>query len=268
MAESYVREHFLRERASLDEVVSGVWSAFGQAAALPLRVNPSIPILFFGDLHAYFPSRVRVLSVGLNPSLHEFPADSPFRRFPLAEGVTVSEPDLYLDALSAYFRTDPYRGWFSAFEPLLNGLEASYYEGQPSTGLHTDICSPVATDPTWSSLDRAAQKALEKDGGTLWHGLLKVLRPQIVTLSVAYRHLSRIQFKALSGWKVVHVFERTEAGAPRKQPVRISARWCEISVEPSLIVFVPAAQKPLGRLGSIQKREAGVIALEALRRGR
>ena len=66
---------------------------------------------------------------------------------------------------AAYFRTDPYRGWFSAFEPLLNGLEASYYEGQPSTVLHTDICPSVATDPTWSGLDPAVQKALERNGG-------------------------------------------------------------------------------------------------------
>ena len=93
---------------------------------------------------------MRVLSVGLNPSLYEFPADSPFRRFPLAEGVTLREPEPYLDALSAYFRTDPYCSWFSAFELMLNGLGASFYEGKPSTALHTDICSPVATDPTWS----------------------------------------------------------------------------------------------------------------------
>ena len=104
----------MREWASLDEVISGVWSTFEQASGLPSRVSPSMPILFFGDLHAYFSSTVRVLSVGLNPSLHEFPTDSPFRRFPLAEGVTVREPKPYLDALSAYFRTDLYRGWFSA----------------------------------------------------------------------------------------------------------------------------------------------------------
>ena len=258
----------MREWASLDEVVLGVWSTFGQASGLPSRVSPSMPILFFGDLHAYSSSRVRVLSVGLNPSLHEFPADSPFRRFPLAEGVTPREPVPYLDALSAYFRTDPYRGGFSAFEPMLNGLGVSFYEGKPSTALHTDICSPVATDPTWSGLDWDEQNALEKEGGPLWHGLLEVLQPQIVTLSVASHHLSRIQFKALSEWRVVHVFERTEAGALRKRPVEISARWCEIGGEPSLFVFVPAAQKPLGRLSSNQKREAGEIVIEVLRRGR
>ena len=258
----------MRERADLAEVVSGVWSAFGEAAALPSRVNPSVPILFFGDLDAYFYSKVRVLSVGLNPSLHEFPSDSPFRRFPLAEGGAVSEPDLYLDALSAYYRTDPYRSWFSSFEPMLNGMGASYYEGKPSAALHTDICTPVATDPTWSGLDWNQRNALEKEGVPLWHDLLEALRPQIVTLSVASHHLSRIRFKALSGWEGVHVFEQTEAGALRKRPVAISATWYEISGEPSLFVFVPAAQKPLGRLSGNQKRQAGEIAIEVFRRGR
>ncbi len=255
------------ERASLDGGVAEAWRAFERATALPSRVSPAIPILFFGDLHAYFSSRTRVLTVGLNPSLHEFPADSPFRRFPLAEGVSASEPNRYLDALSAYFRTHPYRGWFSAFEPLLKGLDASYYEGLPSTALQTDICSPVATDPTWSSLDRATQKALEKDGGPLWHALLEALRPQVVALSVARRHLTRIEFRALSEWKVIHEFEWTKARARRNQPVRVSARWFEVGGEPTLFVFVRAAQKPVGLLGSGQKREAGMIALEVFHRG-
>lgn len=258
----------MENRTSLGEVVMGAWHTFKRANALPSRVNPSIPILFFGDLDAYRCSETRVLTVGLNPSLHEFPADSPFRRFPLVAKGTANEPDRYLDTLSGYFRTDPYSGWFSAFEPLLKGLGASYYKGQPSTALHTDICSPVATDPTWSSLDRATRKALEKDGGPLWHGLLEVLRPQIVILSVAREHLSRIQFKTLSTWEVIHVFERTKDGKPRKRPVRVSARCYEISGEPTLFVFVPAAQTPLGLLGSEQKRETGVISLEAFHRGR
>lgn len=258
----------LGERAWLREEVNEAWGAFGRVAALPSVVSPSLPILFFGNLHAYYSSRIRILTVGLNPSSHEFPVDSPFQRFPHVEGVTASEPVRYLETLSAYFQTDPYRGWFSAFEPLLDALGASYYEGHPSTVLHTDICSPVATDPAWSRLDPVVQKTLEKDGGPLWHSLVNVLRPQIVILSVARRHLSRIRFRVLSGWRVAHVFERTQAGAPRKQPVIVSARWCEISSEPSLLVFVPAAQKPLGRLGNIQKREAGVVALRVLKRGR
>ena len=257
---------FLRKRASLDAVVDEAWRAFRNAAALDSRVSPAVPVLFFGNLDAYHSSSTRILTVGLNPSWHEFPKDSPYQRFPLAEGVAANDPDRYLAALSDYFRVDPYRGWFGSFEPMLNGLEASYYDGGPSTVLHTDICSPVATDPTWRRLGPAHRKVLEEDGVPLWHSLVKMLRPQVVLLSVAQPLLTRIQFKVLSEWKVVHVFERTKYCEPRKQPIKVSAQWREIGSELTLLVFVRAAQTPLGRLGKTQKREAGAIVVEALGR--
>lgn len=258
----------MRQQASLDDAVAVAWCAFGRAAALPSRVSPAVPILFFGDLDAYRASPLRVLTVGLNPSLREFPEDSPFRRFPLVEGVKARESDRYLEALSAYFRTDPYRGWFSAFEPLLNGLGSSYYLGEDSTALHTDISSPVATDPTWSSLDEAARSALEADGGPLWHTLLEALRPHVVALSVAKHHLSRIEFEALTEWEMIREFTETKTGAPRKYPIAVSVRWYAVGSELSMFVFGRAAQTPLGRLGDVQKRLAGEIALEVWRRDR
>ena len=202
---------------------------------------------------------MRVLTVGLNPSLQEFPKDSPFRRFPLAENVTADQPGVYLGALCAYFRTDacPYSRWFGAYEPLLNGLQTSYYGGQPSTALHTDICSPVATDPTWRRLGRDARRALEHDGVPLWHDLLNVLNPQVVAISVAGRHLQQVAFRPLSNWMDAHAFDETGDGVPRAQPVQVWTRWYEVGGESSLFVFMRAAQTPLGFLGDRQKREAG-----------
>ena len=249
-------------QAKLHEVAERAWRAFEHASALPSRVVPAIPILFFGDLDAYCSSKTRVLTVGLNPSLREFPTEAPFKRFPLAESAKISEPGIYIDALSAYFQIEPYGRWFSAFESMLNGMEASYYAGQFSTVLHTDICSSVATDPTWSGLDPMTRTALEKEGGPLWHALLKVLQPQIVVLSVAKSHLSRIQFKALSEWKAIHVFKQKADGTPRGQAIRVDARSYEISGERSLFISIRPAQTPLGLLGNIQKREAGMIALK------
>ena len=252
-------------RSSLDEAAAVAWGAFERATPLPSSVV--LPILFFGDMEAYQQSRLRALTVGLNPSIREFPADSPYRRFPLAQGVAAGETSRYIDALSDYFRADPYRNWFNAFELTLNGLGTSYYEGQPSTALHTDICSPVATDPTWSGLDRKTRRTLESDGVPLWHTLLKALQPHVVVLSVAKPHESLIKFKALSEREVVHVFKRTKAGALRKYPITVSARWYEIGGEPSLLVFAPAAQMPLGKLSNPQKERAGRMALEVFRNG-
>ena len=175
-------ESFPRQR--LDEVVAKAWRAFARVRKYEWRVVPAIPILFFGDLDAYWSSELRVLTVGLNPSLREFAADSPRRRFPLPSGVRSGEVDPYFDALSAYFRTAPYRSWFNAFEPLLNGAGTGYYGDRSSTAVHTDICSPVATDPTWSRLDDTARRILEAEGGPLWHELLVALRAHVVVLSV------------------------------------------------------------------------------------
>ena len=91
---------------------------------------------FFGNLDAWLKSPVRVLTVGLNPSQHEFPEHEPCHRFPLADGPCGRTPSRYLEAMSACFRTHPCRGWFSSFERLLNGMDASYHEDRRSTALH------------------------------------------------------------------------------------------------------------------------------------
>jgi hypothetical protein len=58
-------------------------------------------------------------------------------------------------ALDSYFRSAPYRRWFDqGFERVLNGLSATYYAGFPNAALHTDLLSPLATDPTWGGLAR------------------------------------------------------------------------------------------------------------------
>ena len=262
-------------RQRLSPSVALAWRAFDRASALSSRVTPSFcvtpaaPILFFGDLDAYLTSPLRVLTVALNPSLHEFPNDKPFLRFPLAGDSGDREPGHYLDAMSAYFRTEPYSSWFGAFERVLNGVGTSYYAGEAaSTALHTDICSPVATNPTWRTLGPTAQSALVKDGGPLWHMFLKVLRPQIVVLSVARKHLMRVEFGPISKCEKVHVFERTRDGTRRQPPYEVLARWYKVGGECSLFVFGQAAQTPFGLLSHDQKYETGTIALEKYRDGR
>ena len=253
---------------SLDHVVKQAWRAFDRVAGQTWCVNPAVPILFFGDLDAYRASPLRVLTVGLNPSRREFPADQPFQRFPRTEGISGGELSRYLDAMSAYFRTDPYSAWFSAYEPLLNGMDASYYDKHASTALHTDICSPVATDPTWSGLDEADRAALESEGGPLWHMLLEELKPQIVALSVAKRHLERINFMPLSEWTGIDVFKRKANGEPRSEPYEIRGRWYDVGGEQSLFIFGRAAIKPFGLLDNNRKSTAGASVLKAYQKGR
>lgn len=61
-------------------LIAGAFAAYH--AARGIRVDPSIPILYFGDLTAYENSPKRIVTVALNPSNVEFP--SPSTRFPMA----------------------------------------------------------------------------------------------------------------------------------------------------------------------------------------
>ena len=101
----------------------------------------------------------RVLTVGLNPSRIEFPTGDPFHRFPLAEDAHPEDRERVPRRPLTYFRTRRYKRWFRSFEPLLNGMNASYYDDKTATALHTDICSPIATNPTWSGLSEAHQRS-------------------------------------------------------------------------------------------------------------
>lgn len=254
---------------ALDQLVSKAWHAHDNAAKLAKRVNPSIPILFFGDLDAYQAAPLRTLTVGLNPSRHEFPYGRPFSRFPWSDGKTRPDRASYIDTLSRYFHTDPYRGWFSAWEPFLNGAGASYYTGSGSTALHTDFCSPVATDPTWRRLGGVDQRALEADGVPLWHMLLRSLKPQVVALSIAEQYLEHIEFAPLDqAWSSLHTVNEKKNGAPRSSPYEVRKRWYDVDGAPSLFVFGLPAQTPLGSISNPQKYEVGAMVLEAYRNGR
>lgn len=225
-----------------------------------------MPILCFGDVDAYLKSPLRVVTVGLNPSLVEFPTDKPFERFPVAEGITSEDQGSYLKAMSAYFRTNPYRGWFRHFEPLLNSMGASFYPGDPSTVLHTDICSPVATDPTWSRLEDTERQLLEGDGEPLWHDLLRALEPQVVVLSVARGHLSRIEFESLNEWHDFHIFEQKTNGDPRNPTYAVRARNYMVGDTSSLFIFCPASRSPVA-IGNDQKRVLGATILDVCTNG-
>ncbi|MYA44280.1 MAG: hypothetical protein F4076_03850 [Acidimicrobiaceae bacterium] len=255
----------MRESNELRRAVAAAWRSFGAAASLEARVSPAIPILFFGDLDAYVESQQRVLTVGLNPSLIEFPTGDPFHRFPLAEDAHPEDQERYLDALSAYFRTNPYAEWFRYFELLLNGMSASYYAHRTSTALHTDICSPVATDPTWRRLSKADRRVLSDVGRPLWHELLVALRPNLVVLSVAKGHLEHIAFEPLGPWEPVHSFDRKSDGTLRSFAYTVLGCWHLVGNEPALFVFCPASQTPLGSISDDQKCELGAIVADAYR---
>ena len=234
-------------RVSMDSrwypIARSAWEVLHDTT-LAHAVRPSIPILYFGDLEAYQRSPLRVITVGLNPSRLEFPTDAPFRRFPGGGQLEPGDTASLLTVLNEYYRADPYRSWFGSYEPVLNGLGASYYGTHASTALHTDLFSPIATDPTWSRLSRSERAPLKDFGIRLWHEIADILQPHLVVLSIARAHLSHIDYSYAGDWEVVAELTHGQSG-PRRKPYALCCRRTRPNDQPTL-AFGSAAQKPFG----------------------
>jgi hypothetical protein len=241
------------------------WSEARQRA--PDRVvNPSVPILYFGDVEAYRASPLRVVTVGLNPSLAEFPVGRAFARFRAAEGLgSVASADdqaRYLKALGGYFgprpEHDPYDKWFRAYDDVLRGLGASYYAGLLSTAVHTDICSPVATMPPWSRLDRRTRTTLLRSGPALWHELVRFLRPDLLLASIGRNYLDLIRFQRVGPWRELCRIERGNPYLVRGRQLTLGDQ------NKAWLVTGRAAQTPFGTVSRPDKRLIGSVVNEFL----
>ncbi len=253
----------------LEALICEAREVYDRIAGESFVVKPAIPILYFGDSQAYRASKVKVITVALNPSRIEFPERDRFERFPAARDIEHSESDKAVTiigrALDAYFGECPYRKWFDpSFEWLLNGLDVSYYGGKDGTALHTDIGSPVATDPTWSGLRDEQRSKLQADGVALWHRLVEVLQPDVMIASIARWHLDKIQFAPVSSWTPVWSRPAKQNGAISR-PYHVEARRLRLaSGKETLLVFGRAANQPFGVLSREHKRAIGRALQEVL----
>ena len=237
-------------RQRLNPLVSRAWRAFDRAASWPSHVTPAAPVLFFGDLDAYQASPLRVVTVGLNPLAARVSSRRPFQRFPLLTGgSTDREPNRYLDAMSAYFRSDPYGAWFSAFELLLRGQERATTRARRRR--HSTPTSVHPSPPTQRTANSARPivRASKPTAAALAHAGGSV--------AAAYGHAigeerppQRIRFAALDEWQTVHVFRRTGSGALRSRPyggpcaiVRSRLRVLAVRLRPSRSDTI----RPVGR---------------------
>lgn len=252
------------QEEGLTRLVRAAFHAFDDASrAFPEHVvTPSVPILFFGDLSTYLESPLRVVTAALNPSRMEFPTGDPFQRFPAAHGLERAsldavDVDRYIQALSEYFVKRPYESWFSALEPMLNGMDSSFYPGAVNTALHTDIASPVTTDPPWSRLDPRVRAGLASRGGQLWRDLIGELRPHVVLLSVAAGYLDSLGLSPVDeAWRETYAVERAN-----RYPV-LTRRYRTGRDSTTLLVFGRAAQKPFQLISNAHKSAAGAAIKE------
>lgn len=259
----------IADNVQVDSVAASAWNEFRRFAGEPGIVTESMPILYFGDSVRYLASECRMVTAGLNPSRTEFPERHRNARFASIPNLPTDCPSnvslaQYRQALDAYFRTYPYR-WFTCFRTVLAGLGASYNESQPNGALHTDLCSPLATDPTWSGLSPQVQLSLQAEGTRLWHSLIAALRPHVVIISVKDSYLSLISFPPLDDWQVLLKSETKKDGSSRRRPYTVMVRRVTVTADhPTLVVFAPAAQTPLGPASTDLQMRIGQLIRERL----
>lgn len=238
----------------LSALVEKAWEVFDGAGAFEALVRPSMPVLFFGDIGRYTTSTLRVVTVGLNPSNQEFPGDEPFKRFRGLTNDTARDPARYVNSLARYFGAEPHRRWFGRFRVLLDALDASYETSgprhRPSAVLHTDICSPLATAPTWSKLEKQQElrhelTALTQAGTALWEDLVRFLRPDIAIFSTRDDHRDSHSLDPLGEWDEFHLVTTNRFAEPRWPHYRVSSRWHTFDGDCCLFVHCDNSSPPL-----------------------
>jgi hypothetical protein len=239
-------------------LIEEAWSIFDSPELNDLVVKPSMPILYFGDLKGYFSesNRFRTITVGINPSLAEFPRHNPFQRFGGFDMLRLHEnrgdktfQDCYVEVLSKYFRCCPYE-WFDSFEDFFEGMECSFYDDAPSLALHTDLRSPLATNSAWADLSRGDRRRLRQMGEPLWIKLVAYLKPRAIIFAVDPEPL----YDA-SGWKVIHSVVKKKDGTRRERPYEL--RHHHDSKTGADLFHAPMVNVPFGSITNEEKHMLG-----------
>lgn len=235
----------------------------------PHVLNDVIPIPFFGDIHAYLASPIRVMTAAINPSDKEFPFKGPQR---FDTGFAMTGPDALESVLSDYFHVNPYTKWFSAFEKVLNGMDTSFggkmtNANHRNTALHIDFCSPIATNPTWSALGAVAKAKLEPFGKIVCAGLIDTLRPNVVIASMGATKMSQFgsAYAINQSWEVLQRYTEKQNGLPYRSPIYLSKKSMQTaSGHQFIMAYGSGGILPFVNFSTARKLQAGRSILLAL----
>jgi hypothetical protein len=150
----------------------------------------------------------------------------------------------------------PLKQWFSSFEPILNGMYSSFYSGKyKNRAIHTDICSPLATFPTWSKLNSGEQAILFEEGFKIWKQLVEELQPDVMLASVPFELLKLLVND--NGEELIS-FNTKKDGTLRKKPYQVlKYNYLLESGKVVRIIYGQAANKPFDTISREYKLKIG-----------
>ncbi len=182
---------------TLEKIMRQYCDDFNQALAdenlAKYIVQNSIPVIWFGDLEKYQASPVKIVTVGLNPSWHEFLENDKrllsnprFKRVDLSSLNENNLNQLHL-TLNEYFQINPYHRYFDGYEFALCYFGAGYGGKMLSaktniTAIHIDVYSALATEVLYSSCPKGLFQTL------LFRQLFAYLSPHVVLASIGKNH--------------------------------------------------------------------------------
>ena len=220
---------------SIEEYVARVWKHYASIEEEMYGLKtPSMPLIYHGDYSQYQDSVLKIVTAGLNPPSSEFPDNNPLIRFKELDHFygkeTLNEYDVleYLDSLDSYFRRNS-NPWFDNFEPVLNGINASYYGVMESTALHTEMLSPLSTVVSWSKfVDQYPSHVIDEivtNGHALWLELMNILQPDIIITSLGEKYRKNIFNIQNLNWRRIENITTNTKGGERKRPYEV---YCTI----------------------------------------
>ena len=138
-------------------------------------------------------------------------------------------------------------------------MGASYYgdesrekeETFENRAVHTDLHSPLATDPTWSGLNATQKRRLAKEGERLWLDLIELLEPDVVLASLPKGDITGLNFPSVGD--LVYPETRDE----REKRYHVEAWKWEVGGSTATVVYGRKAQVPFQYFDDETKREVG-----------
>ena len=219
------------------------------------------PILFFGDLEKYFESVKKVVTIGINPSFNEF-KENRFRK-------NIKTPYSLEQSLCNYFRRDkgrnPYTEWFDNYNKYLREFRCTFYNipSYPNRVIHTDICSPLATNPTWSEIEKRLKDDLFNEGFEIWKDLITELEPDFLVMACPVKILLKEKLFNLLDVKEIDciqtIIDRKD-GNPRKPQNIFKLTFNSISINnfsTKLIFGSPSIEVPFGSISNDDIKSMG-----------
>lgn len=92
----------------------------------------------------------------------------------------------------------------------------------------------------------------------MWHKLVDQLLPDVIVISVARQHLSRIRFHRIGPVSQLLTIIGTTTGKDRKKPYHVEAQRAELTAgKAALLVFGEAANTPFGTVSNPDKVRIG-----------